>query len=211
MRSCTSAQGPASDPVTGTYSYTNIPAPGPGVSRGPGLSDQELRCSNRQSQGGRTDRSHALGQRRRLLLGFHDGHHAQSAIRRTQPGHRLSRTPARTCRWTGTGLTRTTAARLTCRCDASSYHPGGVNALFADGSVHFVKNSISPVTWYAWAPSPAARSSAPINIDSEFEVPASLERPRGTDRHPSARGLLFCPAKRFPTVLRELIHAVSRT
>ena len=32
---------------------------------------------------------------------------------------------------------------------ASSYHPGGVNALFADGSVHFVKNSVSAVTWRA--------------------------------------------------------------
>ena len=32
---------------------------------------------------------------------------------------------------------------------ASSYHPGGVNALFADGSVHYVKNSVSPVTWRA--------------------------------------------------------------
>ena len=31
---------------------------------------------------------------------------------------------------------------------ASSYHPGGVNALFADGSVHFVKNTVNPVTWY---------------------------------------------------------------
>jgi prepilin-type N-terminal cleavage/methylation domain-containing protein/prepilin-type processing-associated H-X9-DG protein len=30
---------------------------------------------------------------------------------------------------------------------ASSKHPGGVNTLFADGSVHFVKNSISPATW----------------------------------------------------------------
>ncbi len=32
---------------------------------------------------------------------------------------------------------------------ASSRHGGGVNALFADGSVHFIKNSISPATWRA--------------------------------------------------------------
>jgi prepilin-type N-terminal cleavage/methylation domain-containing protein/prepilin-type processing-associated H-X9-DG protein len=30
---------------------------------------------------------------------------------------------------------------------ASSYHPGGVNTLMADGSVRFVKNTISGVTW----------------------------------------------------------------
>lgn len=31
----------------------------------------------------------------------------------------------------------------------SSNHPGGVNALFADGSVHFIKNSINQMTWMA--------------------------------------------------------------
>jgi prepilin-type processing-associated H-X9-DG protein len=28
-----------------------------------------------------------------------------------------------------------------------SYHPGGVNVAFADGSVHFIKNSISSWNW----------------------------------------------------------------
>jgi prepilin-type N-terminal cleavage/methylation domain-containing protein/prepilin-type processing-associated H-X9-DG protein len=32
---------------------------------------------------------------------------------------------------------------------ARSLHPGGVNALFADGSTRFIKNSISLVTWQA--------------------------------------------------------------
>ena len=32
---------------------------------------------------------------------------------------------------------------------ASSRHPGGVNALFGDGSVHFIKNTVSPDVWRA--------------------------------------------------------------
>jgi prepilin-type N-terminal cleavage/methylation domain-containing protein/prepilin-type processing-associated H-X9-DG protein len=33
--------------------------------------------------------------------------------------------------------------------NAQSNHPGGVNVLFADGSVRFVKSSVSPQTWMA--------------------------------------------------------------
>jgi prepilin-type processing-associated H-X9-DG protein len=32
---------------------------------------------------------------------------------------------------------------------ARSYHPGGVNALFADGSVKFIKSTIDGNTWRA--------------------------------------------------------------
>ena len=32
---------------------------------------------------------------------------------------------------------------------ARSQHSGGVNVSFADGSVRFIKNSISPATWRA--------------------------------------------------------------
>ena len=35
--------------------------------------------------------------------------------------------------------------------NASSYHPGGVNVLFMDGSVRFIKSSVSFQTWYAIA------------------------------------------------------------
>ncbi len=34
---------------------------------------------------------------------------------------------------------------------ASSYHSGGVNVLFLDGSVRFVKDTINPITWWAIA------------------------------------------------------------
>ena len=34
---------------------------------------------------------------------------------------------------------------------ASSFHPGGVNVVFMDGSVHFIKNAVSFATWYAIA------------------------------------------------------------
>ena len=46
---------------------------------------------------------------------------------------------------------------------ARSYHPGGVNALLADGSVKFIKDSVSPATWYGLA---TATGGEVISADS---------------------------------------------
>jgi len=43
------------------------------------------------------------------------------------------------------GDTTISAAHIASR----SYHPGGVNACFGDGSVHFMKSTINLATWRA--------------------------------------------------------------
>jgi prepilin-type N-terminal cleavage/methylation domain-containing protein/prepilin-type processing-associated H-X9-DG protein len=48
--------------------------------------------------------------------------------------------------WTHCGRNASSRAVLS---NADSYHPGGVNVLFGDGSVKFVKDSISMPTWWA--------------------------------------------------------------
>jgi prepilin-type N-terminal cleavage/methylation domain-containing protein/prepilin-type processing-associated H-X9-DG protein len=77
-------------------------------------------------------------------------------------GHNIyshTQTPnRRSCYWTGninsfppTSSDQDYAGATQTMVAASSYHPGGVNALFMDGSVHFIKSSVNFMSWYALA------------------------------------------------------------
>jgi prepilin-type processing-associated H-X9-DG protein len=69
----------------------------------------------------------------------------------TQPPNR------RSCYWTqvnslpSTSSDQDFAGATQTMVAASSWHPGGVNVLFMDGSVHFIKSSVGFQPWYAIA------------------------------------------------------------
>ncbi len=76
-------------------------------------------------------------------------------------GHNIyshTQTPnRRSCYWTNVNSFPSTssdqdfAGATQTMVAASSFHPGGVNVLFMDGSVHFIKNSVNFQAWYAIA------------------------------------------------------------
>jgi prepilin-type N-terminal cleavage/methylation domain-containing protein/prepilin-type processing-associated H-X9-DG protein len=70
--------------------------------------------------------------------------HTQTPNRRSCYWANINQFPATSSDQDFAGATQTMVA-------ASSVHPGGVNVLFMDGSVRFVKNSVSFATWYAIA------------------------------------------------------------
>jgi prepilin-type N-terminal cleavage/methylation domain-containing protein/prepilin-type processing-associated H-X9-DG protein len=51
---------------------------------------------------------------------------------------------ARACYFSSTNASKTYTM-----VNASSFHPGGVNVAFLDGSVKFIKNSVNPPAWWA--------------------------------------------------------------
>ena len=50
------------------------------------------------------------------------------------------------CEWSNTG-----GGQYRTMVGASSNHSGGVNVVFVDGSVHFIKNSVAQQAWWGIA------------------------------------------------------------
>jgi prepilin-type processing-associated H-X9-DG protein len=148
MRSCLNTPAVPSDPVTGTWSPTNVPPPGPASAAA--LKYLINSCSTPSSKikaGG------PIGHTRWCNGGvYYSGF--TTAMPPNSPVSTVSRaigTPitGRTLPMDWDSVDENDGGPTYMSLAASSYHAGGVNALFADGSVRFVKNTVSPFVWRA--------------------------------------------------------------
>jgi prepilin-type processing-associated H-X9-DG protein len=147
MRSCLSPGSTVSDPITGTYAWNNIPAPGPASLAA--LAYQIQSCGTAT---GKAKAGGPIGHTR-----WCDGGVYYSGFTTAITPNGDPTAVSRATNYSNGGqvvpmdwdsVDENDGGPTFMALNASSKHPGGVNALFGDGSVHFIKNSISPVVWY---------------------------------------------------------------
>jgi prepilin-type N-terminal cleavage/methylation domain-containing protein/prepilin-type processing-associated H-X9-DG protein len=153
MRSCYAGGATVSDPITGTYSPTNVPPPGPASAAA--LAYQIQNCPGSV---GKIKQGGPIGHTRWAnggvyYSGFTTAMPPNNTVSTVSKAYFSAGVPAtnfgKNLPMDWDSVDENDAGPTYMSLAASSYHPGGVNALFADGSVHFIKNSISGVTWTA--------------------------------------------------------------
>jgi prepilin-type N-terminal cleavage/methylation domain-containing protein/prepilin-type processing-associated H-X9-DG protein len=148
FRSCLPTPSLPSDASVGTWSPSNVPAPGPNSAAA--LAALVASCGTAT---GKIKAGGPIGHTRWLNGGvYYSGF--TTAMPPNQSFSALSRATGFAnggkrvaADWDSTDENDGGPTYMS--LSASSRHPGGVNALFADGSVRFVKNTVSPVTWRA--------------------------------------------------------------
>lgn len=146
MRSCMSTPSVPSDASVGQWSPYNIPAPGPNSAAA--LSALIASCS---TASGKVKAGGPIGHTRWTNGGVY-----YSGFTTAMPPNSSVKAQSRATGYANAGQTvqmdwdsvdENDGGPTYMSLSASSYHSGGVNALFADGSVRFVKNSVSPIVW----------------------------------------------------------------
>jgi prepilin-type N-terminal cleavage/methylation domain-containing protein/prepilin-type processing-associated H-X9-DG protein len=147
-RSCGSGGTTPSDPVTGTYSFTNVPAPG-----APSLAALTYQIGACTGSSGKAKGGGPISHTRWTNGGVYYSGFTTAMPPNSEPlgvdSYKASPTLGGMFPQDWDWVDENDGGDTYMSLEASSKHPGGVNALFADGSVHFVKNSVSPITWYA--------------------------------------------------------------
>jgi prepilin-type N-terminal cleavage/methylation domain-containing protein/prepilin-type processing-associated H-X9-DG protein len=148
MRSCIKSPTPPSDPSVGTFTPSNVPPPGPASAAA--LSALIASCGTAT---GKVKAGGPIGHTRWCNGGVY-----YSGFTTAMPPNSPITAVSRATGFSNAGQTVPMDWDSTDENDggptymslaASSYHPGGVNVLFADGSARFVKNTVSPVVWRA--------------------------------------------------------------
>jgi prepilin-type N-terminal cleavage/methylation domain-containing protein/prepilin-type processing-associated H-X9-DG protein len=148
MRSCMSTPSVPSDSITGTWSPTNVPLPGTNSSAA--LSQLIASCGTAT---GKAKAGGPIGHTRWCNGGVY-----YSGFTTAMPPNPNLTAISRATGYTNGGqqvpmdwdsVDENDGGPTYMSLAASSLHPGGVNAVFGDGSVRFIKNSVSPITWRA--------------------------------------------------------------
>jgi len=148
MRSCLTSPAAPSDASVGTWTPFNVPAPGPNSTAAlTALINSCPTASGKPKAGG------PIGHSRWCNGGVY-----YSGFTTAMPPNQKVSTVSRATGYANAGknlpmdwdsVDENDGGPTYMSLAASSNHPGGVNTLFADGSVKFIKDTVNPVTWRA--------------------------------------------------------------